>query len=246
MRPHASPVVAARLPVPAPIAPSPNRPRDILPAERSALLCRMLNITVALVLLLLTLPVSVLVAVLIKLTSRGPIFYTQTRVGMDRRWNRAHALYERRRDDLGGEQFTIYKFRSMRVDSEADGKARWAVQGDPRVTPIGRFIRATRIDELPQMWNVLRGDMNVVGPRPERPSIFVRLREQIDQYDVRQRVRPGITGWAQVNRSYDTDLDGVREKLRLDLQYLERQSFLTDLVIMARTIPVVLFRTGGW
>jgi lipopolysaccharide/colanic/teichoic acid biosynthesis glycosyltransferase len=209
-------------------------------------LCRALNVTVAVVLLLITLPVSMLVALLIKLTSPGPVFYTQTRVGIDRRWNRSRALFERRAEDLGGEQFTIFKFRSMRVDAEVDGQAQWAVQGDPRVTPLGRFIRATRVDELPQLWNVIRGDMNVVGPRPERPSIFVRLREQIDRYPVRQRVRPGITGWAQINRSYDTDVDGVKEKLRLDLDYLERQSFLTDLTIMLRTVPVVLFRVGGW
>jgi lipopolysaccharide/colanic/teichoic acid biosynthesis glycosyltransferase len=214
--------------------------------ERSLLACRVLNVSVAVALLVLTLPISVLVAALIKLTSRGPVLYTQTRVGLDRRWYRSSAVHERRREDLGGEQFTIYKFRSMRLDAEVNGQAQWAVQDDPRVTPIGRFIRATRIDELPQLWNVIRGDMNVVGPRPERPSIFVRLREQIDQYPVRQRVRPGITGWAQVNRSYDTDVEGVKEKLRLDLEYLERQSFLTDLRIMARTVPVVLFKIGGW
>ncbi len=219
---------------------------EVAVRDRSQLACRVLNATVALVLLVLTLPVSLVVALLIKLTSPGPAVYTQTRVGIDRRWNRAQALRERRREDLGGEQFTIYKFRSMRLDAEADGQAQWATQGDPRVTPIGRFIRATRIDELPQLWNVLRGDMNIVGPRPERPSIFVRLREQIDQYPVRQRVRPGITGWAQINRSYDTDVEGVKEKLRLDIEYLERQSFLTDLAIMLRTVPVVLFRIGGW
>ena len=226
--------------------PAPESTPEIAPRDRSQLACRLLNVTAALVLLIITLPVSLLVALLIKLTSPGPVLYTQTRVGLDRRWNSAKAMHERRREDLGGEQFTIYQVRSMRIDAEADGTAQWAVQGDTRVTPIGRFIRATRIDELPQLVNVLRGEMNVVGPRPERPSIFVRLREQIDSYPVRQRVRPGITGWAQINRSYDTDVEGVKEKLRLDIEYLERQSFFTDLGIMLKTVPVVLFRVGGW
>jgi lipopolysaccharide/colanic/teichoic acid biosynthesis glycosyltransferase len=222
------------------------RDTDVIPRSRSVLACRVLNVTVALFLLGITLPVWLVVSALIRLTSPGPVFYTQTRVGLHRRWNMTHALHERRREDLGGAQFTIFKFRTMRVDAEADGRAQWAVEGDPRVTPIGRVLRATRIDELPQLLNVLRGDMNVVGPRPERPSIFVRLREEIVDYQARQRVRPGITGWAQVNRSYDTDVEGVRAKVALDLEYLRRQSVWTDLGIMLRTVPVVLFRVGGW
>jgi lipopolysaccharide/colanic/teichoic acid biosynthesis glycosyltransferase len=216
------------------------------PRPRSELLCRLLNVTVALTLIVLSLPVTLITALLIKLSSPGPVFYSQTRVGLDRRWNRTRALYERRREDLGGEQFTIWKFRSMRVDAETKGGAVWATKDDDRVTRIGKFIRATRIDEIPQLYNVLRGDMNVVGPRPERPSIFVRLREDIQLFPVRQRVKPGITGWAQINRSYDTDVEGVREKLRLDIEYLRAQSLLTDLRIMFGTIPVVLFRKGGW
>jgi lipopolysaccharide/colanic/teichoic acid biosynthesis glycosyltransferase len=216
------------------------------PRSRSELACRMLNVAVALVLIVLTLPLTVVTALLIKLTSPGPVFYSQTRVGLDRRWNRTRALYERRREDLGGEQFTILKFRSMRVDAEVAGQAVWATKDDDRVTTVGRFIRATRIDELPQLLNVLRGDMNVVGPRPERPSIFVRLREDIRLFPVRQRVKPGITGWAQINRSYDTDVAGVREKLKLDIEYLRNQSLLTDVRILLRTVPVVVFRRGGW
>jgi lipopolysaccharide/colanic/teichoic acid biosynthesis glycosyltransferase len=219
---------------------------DFAPNPRSEMACRAVNVAAALLLLLVTLPVTLVVALLIKLTSPGPVFYKQTRVGLDRRWNRTRAIYERRRENLGGEQFTIFKFRSMRVDAEADGQAVWATQGDPRVTAIGKFIRATRIDEIPQLLNVLRGEMNVVGPRPERPSIFVRLREEIPAFPVRQRVRPGITGWAQINRSYDTDVEGVKEKLRLDLEYLRAQSVWTDLRIMLRTVPVMLFRVGGW
>jgi lipopolysaccharide/colanic/teichoic acid biosynthesis glycosyltransferase len=238
---------AVSTPAPAPDTGTGEEPSAAFnPRPRNEAACRALNVTVALVLIALTLPVTLLTALVIKLTSRGPVFYTQTRVGLDRRWNRTRAMYERRREDLGGEQFTIYKFRSMRVDAEVGGQAVWATKDDDRVTPVGRFIRATRIDELPQLINVLRGEMNVVGPRPERPSIFVRLREEIALLPVRQRVKPGITGWAQINRSYDTDIDGVREKLRLDIEYLQRQSLLTDLKIMARTVPVMLFRVGGW
>jgi lipopolysaccharide/colanic/teichoic acid biosynthesis glycosyltransferase len=234
-------------PAPVPEAGTGDEDTSVLtPRARSEVASRTLNVFVALLLLLVTLPISLVTALLIKLTSRGPVFYTQTRVGIDRRWNRTRALYERRREDLGGEQFTIIKFRSMRVDAEVGDHAVWATKDDDRVTPIGRFIRATRIDELPQLLNVLRGDMNVVGPRPERPSIFVRLREEIAILPIRQRVKPGITGWAQINRSYDTDIEGVREKLRLDVEYLQTQSIVTDLRIMARTVPVVLFRIGGW
>jgi lipopolysaccharide/colanic/teichoic acid biosynthesis glycosyltransferase len=239
--------IAVSTPAPGPESEADQEPgTSFAPRARSESACRILNVFVALVLLLITLPITLLTALLIKVTSRGPVFYTQTRVGIDRRWNRTRALYERRREDLGGEQFTIIKFRSMRVDAEVSGNAVWATKDDDRVTPIGRFIRATRIDELPQLLNVLRGDMNVVGPRPERPSIFVRLREEIALLPVRQRVKPGITGWAQINRSYDTDVDGVREKLRLDVEYLQTQSLVTDLRIMARTVPVMLFRIGGW
>ena len=191
-------------------------------------------------------PVMLLAAMLVKLTSRGPVLYTQIRVGIDRRWNRTWALNERRREDLGGSQFTILKFRSMRVDAEINGQAVWATQDDDRVTGIGQFMRRSRIDELPQLINVLRGDMNIVGPRPERPSIFVRLREQIDEYPVRQRVKPGITGLAQVSNPYDRDIDDVRRKVNFDIQYMRRQSLWTDLCIMARTVPVMIFRVGGW
>jgi lipopolysaccharide/colanic/teichoic acid biosynthesis glycosyltransferase len=236
---------AVSTPAPAPDTDGEER-SAFAPRSRSELACRVLNVAVALVLLVLTLPITLLTALLIKLTSPGPVFYTQTRVGLDRRWNRTRALYERRREDLGGEQFTIFKFRSMRVDAEQGGKAVWATKDDHRVTAVGRFIRATRIDELPQLLNVLRGEMNVVGPRPERPSIFVRLREDIALFPVRQRVKPGITGWAQINRSYDTDVEGVREKLKLDIEYLQRQSLLTDVGILLRTVPVVVFRKGGW
>ena len=222
---------------------------DVTPRPRSEHLCRAMNIMIAAVALLLLLPILVLVALAVKLTSPGPIFYLQTRVGMDRR-SRRHgstaALYDRRSQDLGGQVFTIYKFRSMRADAERGSGAVWAVRKDPRVTPIGRFIRTTRLDELPQFINVLKGDMNIVGPRPERPSIFLRLRADIHEYPLRQRAKPGITGWAQINHSYDACVDDVRTKVRYDLEYLRRQGMAEDLKIMARTVPVMLFKRGGW
>lgn len=242
-----SQAAAISTPAPAPDSDFRHSPQEsFAPRQRSEVVCRVLNVIVALILLIVSFPITIAAAVFVKLSSPGPIFYSQTRVGIDRRWNRTRALYERRREDLGGSQFTIYKFRSMRVDAEVGGQAVWATKDDDRVTAVGKFMRGTRIDEIPQLFNVLKGDMNVVGPRPERPSIFVRLREDIELFPVRQRVKPGITGWAQINRSYDTDIDGVREKLRLDIEYLQQQSFVTDLKIMLGTIPVVLFRRGGW
>ena len=186
-----------------------------------------------------------LVAIAVKLTSPGPVFYTQTRVGADRRWNRTTALHERRVEDLGGQPFTILKFRSMRTDAEANGQAVWASKQDARVTPVGRFIRKTRLDEIPQLINVLRGEMNVVGPRPERPSIVVRLRSDIPEYPQRHRVKPGITGWAQINHSYDSCLEDVKTKVRYDLEYIAGQSLWFDMKIMLLTLPVMLFRRGA-
>lgn len=218
---------------------------DFEPRERSETINRVFNFAVALAMFVLAAPIMALAAMLIRLTSRGPVLYTQVRVGIDRRWNRTWALHERRREDLGGIPFTIYKFRSMRVDAEVNGEAVWAKQNDDRVTSIGRMLRKTRVDELPQLFNVLRGDMNIVGPRPERPSIFVRLREQIDEYPVRQRVKPGITGLAQVSNPYDETLDDVRRKVQFDIQYMRRQSLMVDLSIMVKTVPVMLFRIGS-
>lgn len=218
---------------------------DFEPRERSEHLSRLVNFVLAIGMMVLVAPLMLLTALIIRLSSRGPVLYTQTRVGVDRRWARTRALQERRREDLGGVPFTIYKFRSMRVDAEINGQAVWAKKDDSRVTSIGRFIRKTRIDELPQLFNVLRGDMNVVGPRPERPSIFVRLREQIAEYPVRQRVKPGITGLAQVSNPYDENLDDVRRKVAFDIQYMKSQSLGEDVRIMLLTIPVMLFRIGS-
>jgi lipopolysaccharide/colanic/teichoic acid biosynthesis glycosyltransferase len=224
----------------------PNSDEDFEPRSRSELACTAFNVTMATLMLIVASPVMLLTALLIRLTSRGPVVYTQVRVGLDRRWARTHSINERRREDLGGVPFVIYKFRSMRVDAEKDGQAVWATQGDDRTTAIGKIIRKSRIDELPQLFNVLRGDMNIVGPRPERPSIFVRLREQVDNYPVRQRVKPGITGLAQISNPYDASLDDVRRKVHFDIEYMRKQSLWQDFVIMAKTIPVMLFRIGGW
>lgn len=211
---------------------------------RAELPIRVLNVTVASVALLAAAPLMAIVALAIRVTSRGPAIYSQTRVGVDRRW-RDNRVDGRRVHDHGGKPFEMYKFRSMRVDAEADGRAVWAQKEDPRVTLIGGFLRKTRLDELPQLVNVIKGDMNIVGPRPERPSIFAELRDSIPEYAVRQRVRPGITGWAQINQAYDTCLDDVRSKVRYDIEYLQRRSVALDLRIMSRTIPVMLLRRGA-
>jgi lipopolysaccharide/colanic/teichoic acid biosynthesis glycosyltransferase len=219
--------------------------RQVLPAARSEAVNRSVNVFIAAVALLLLAPLCVLVALAVKLTSRGPVFYTQTRVGLDRRAGRDEIDDDRRVEDLGGQPFTILKFRSMRVDAEAGGQAVWATKHDPRITPVGRLIRKTRLDEIPQLINVLRGEMNVVGPRPERPSIVVRLREHIPEYPQRHRVKPGITGWAQINHTYDSCLEDVRTKVRYDLEYIQTQSLAVDLRIMLRTVPTMLFRRGA-
>jgi len=225
---------------------STSRNDDFEPRDRNEIVSRLFNLLVAIVMLVLVAPIMVITALLVWLTSRGPILYTQTRVGIDRRWNRTRALNERRREDLGGIPFTIYKFRSMKVDAEVNGQAVWAAKNDDRVTSIGTLMRKTRLDELPQLFNVIRGDMNIVGPRPERPSIFVRLREQIEEYPCRQRVKPGITGLAQVSNPYDSCLDDVRRKVHYDLIYMRTQSLSEDIRIMLKTIPVMFFRIGGW
>ena len=207
---------------------------------------RTLNFILALLGIIALLPVFVLVAVLVKLTSRGPVFYLQERVGLDRRTPGPGSHNHRRSQDLGGAPFTIYKFRTMQVDAERHSGAVWAAQQDPRVTPVGRVLRQYRLDELPQLFNVLRGEMNIVGPRPERPTIFAELRDHIAEYPLRQRAKPGITGLAQINHHYDRSLDDVRTKVSYDLEYIRRQSLREDLRIMLKTIPVILLRRGGW
>jgi lipopolysaccharide/colanic/teichoic acid biosynthesis glycosyltransferase len=180
----------------------------------------------SLLLLALTLPLLLLMACLIKLDSRGPVLYRQVRVG------------------LHGRVFNLLKLRTMRIDAEADGP-RWATERDPRVTRFGALIRAWRIDELPQLINVLRGEMSLVGPRPERPYFVRQLVRIIPQYDERTLVLPGLTGWAQVNYPYGASVEDARAKLTYDLYYLRNQTPLLDLYILAATVRVVLLRIGA-
>jgi lipopolysaccharide/colanic/teichoic acid biosynthesis glycosyltransferase len=219
---------------------------DTVAAAEDVAARRAMNIILAVVAVFMALPLLLLIAVAIKLTSRGPVLYTQERVGLDRRALGAEAGNRRRTRDLGGRPFTIYKFRTMWVDAERRTGAVWATQNDPRITPVGRFLRQYRLDELPQLLNVMRGEMNIVGPRPERPTIFAELREHIAEYPLRQRAKPGITGLAQIHHHYDRSLDDVRTKVRYDLEYIRRQGLWEDLRIMLQTIPVILFRRGGW
>jgi lipopolysaccharide/colanic/teichoic acid biosynthesis glycosyltransferase len=205
---------------------------------------RALNVAVAIVGLVVAAPVMALVALLIKLTSPGPVFFVQTRVGLDRRRPLKGPGDDRRQLDLGGKPFRIYKFRTMRVQAKVVQV--WASPDDPRITPLGRVLRKYRLDELPQLFNVLLGDMNMVGPRPEQPGIVTDLQQRITSYSLRHKVRPGITGWAQINHHYDRSIEDVRRKVSLDLEYIGRRSFTEDLKIMLRTVPAVVLRKGGW
>ena len=213
---------------------------------------RAVNLVASFGLIIVTAPIMLVIAILVKATSRGPVLYTQPRVGLDRRagprdrrrGSPSNRYMQRRMVDHGGRVFRIFKFRTMTVDQPAAVET-WASPDDPRITPVGRVLRRYRLDELPQLFNVFLGDMNLVGPRPEQPRIFAELRDKIDHYPVRQRVLPGITGWAQVNSSYDQSLDDVRKKINLDLEYLDRRSAMEDIRIMVRTVPVVLLKRGS-
>lgn len=210
---------------------------------------RALNVVVAATSIILAFPLFLLIAVAVKLSSKGPIFYMQERVGLDRRRgprerrSRGRGGADRRNGNVGGKVFRMVKFRTMYVDSDSAPQV-WAQKNDPRVTPVGRVLRAFRFDELPQLWNVLLGHMNIVGPRPEQPEIFRELREEISDYSRRQHVLPGITGWAQVNNGYDQTFKDVERKLGYDLEYLERRSAAEDFKIMAKTVPVMFGRKG--
>ncbi len=190
------------------------------------LLRRLLSLAVAFAALVICLPFLPLIALAVRLSSPGPIFFSQTRVGQR------------------GRLFTAYKFRTMRQDAEAQG-AVWAAKNDPRVTPIGRFMRKTRLDEIPQLWNVLRGDMAFVGPRPERPEFVRWLSQEIPYYDLRHMIRPGITGWAQVRYRYGASLEETKQKLEYDLYYVKHQSIGLDLLIMFETIKTILLQRGA-
>lgn len=265
---------------------SPDPRSPIRPADHREPIRRAANVLIALVGLVVVAPLFVLIAFLVKLTSRGSFMYSQERVGVDRRnggpgasaadrsskratagslitpfsTNGPHIssvdgngsgsrgadplptveAEDQRDDDRGGRIFSIYKFRTMYVDSGEEQV--WARQDDGRVTPVGRVLRALHLDELPQLVNVLLGDMNVVGPRPEQPDIFRSLARDVPGYRLRQRVRPGITGLAQMNHRSDQTLEDVRTKVGFDLQYLQRRSAVEDLRIIVKTVPAVLSR----
>jgi lipopolysaccharide/colanic/teichoic acid biosynthesis glycosyltransferase len=300
-------------------------PLDRRSRPRNGRSVRALNVVIACIALVLLSPVMLIIALAVRLTSKGPVIYKQVRVGRDRRRydilspaerrmmssrrdraprairgttpangmtarararqthaeRRAYetAVAEERRRDLDrrnvlgadstliagearrrkivnavhdrrtwntcGETFTMFKFRTMCVDAEAGTGAVWAQKHDPRVTPIGGFLRKCRLDELPQLYNVLRGDMNIVGPRPERPTIIPNLVESIAYYPIRQRTRPGITGLAQIRHSYDTSIDDVKAKVKYDLEYLRHRSVMKDLRIMVQTPLVMFFKRSG-
>lgn len=188
---------------------------------------RVFDVAVSIGLTIVTLPLMAVTALLIKLDSPGPIFYRQVRTG------------------LHGVPFTLFKFRSMTVNAEVAGKPQWAQKSDPRVTRVGGFIRASRIDELPQLINILRGEMSMIGPRPERPMFVEELAKAIPFYNSRACVKPGLTGWAQVNYPYGASVEDAREKLAYDLFYVKNRGILLDFLILLSTVRVILFREGA-
>lgn len=217
---------------------------------------RALDVAVSAGALVALAPLFVILAVLIKATSPGPVLYRQTRVGQERRGSAQRrrraamtrhglrAAQDRRVRAAHGRPFAIVKFRTMAEDAEAAGPC-WSRPGDPRVTHVGRWLRLTRLDETPQFWNVVRGDMSLLGPRPERPFFVDQFAACIPRYRQRLRVRPCLTGRAQVSLAYDADLDDVRRKLSQDLDWIERRSLRGDLSILARTVAVVLTGRGA-
>lgn len=213
---------------------------------REDLLFRVVHFLLASGTLVLLSPLLLIVSVLIKLDSPGPVIFRQTRIGRDRRGDpKGNRPDGHREMNLGGRPFTIYKFRTMRVDAEEASGPVWAKKDDLRVTRLGRWLRATRVDEIPQLWNVVRGDMSIVGPRPERPAFVSTLNGTLEAYPLRHRVLPGITGWAQVNQGSDESLGDVAAKLRYDLDYVRRRSLFLDFEIMVRTLPIMLSTVLG-
>jgi sugar transferase (PEP-CTERM system associated) len=195
-------------------------------AKLSALTRTAVHRAIAFIGVVLSLPVVILTIILIKLDSKGPIFYKQERVGRN------------------GRTFVLTKFRSMRVDAEQDGPV-WATKGDDRATRVGRILRTSRIDEIPQFWNILKGEMNFVGPRPERPHFVAQLAQEIPFYEQRHLIAPGLTGWAQIKYPYGASTEDARQKLQYDLFYIKNQSLILDAIIMFETIKIILFGRGA-
>ena len=200
---------------------------ELGPRRQNLLYQRVTNVAVAAAVIVLSSPIILLTAIAVRLSSPGPMLYRQTRVGLD------------------GALFTVYKFRSMRADAESGTGAVWAQKDDPRVTRVGRFIRAVRFDELPQLFNVLRGEMSIVGPRPERPEFVKALSEQIPYYRQRHCVRPGITGWAQINYKYGDTFEDTATKLEYDLYYIKNMSLALDSYIIFHTLKAMLLSRGA-
>lgn len=195
--------------------------------NRNLIIRRVVSLVLSLLTLLVCVPIIPLIALAVRISSPGPILFRQSRVG------------------LGGNVFTVYKFRTMRQDAESSTGAVWATKNDPRVTALGKFMRTTRLDEIPQLWNVLKGDMGFIGPRPERPEFTAWLSDHIPYYDLRHIIRPGLTGWAQVRYQYGSTLEESKEKLEYDLYYIKHMSISLDLLIAFETIKTVLCRRGS-
>jgi sugar transferase (PEP-CTERM system associated) len=200
---------------------------ELGPRRQTLLYQSLSNILVAGIGVIVAAPLMAIVALAVRLSSRGPVLYRQVRVGLD------------------GISFTLYKFRSMRADAEAETGAVWASKDDPRITPVGRIIRKLRLDELPQLINVLKGEMSIVGPRPERPEFVKTLSSQIPYYRQRHCVRPGITGWAQINYRYSDNLEDTIEKLEYDLFYIKNMSLGLDTYIIVHTLKTMLLSRGA-
>lgn len=199
----------------------PGRKAKLVSLSRAAV-----HRTAALLGALLSLPIVLVTAILIKIDSRGPVFYKQERVGKN------------------GKTFTLIKFRSMRVDAEQDGPV-WASKGDDRTTRVGRVMRKIRVDEIPQFWNILRGEMSFVGPRPERPHFVAQLAREIPYYEQRHLIAPGLTGWAQIKYPYGASIEDARQKLQYDLFYIKNYSLVFDAIILFETIKIILFGRGA-
>ncbi len=216
---------------------------------------RGLDVAFAMIGLTVFSPVILVAAILIKVTSPGPVFYRQERIGINRRRSeRRHSgdggESDRRRRDRRvlvnfGRPFTIYKFRTMVVDAERGTPPLWAKERDPRITPLGRILRKTRIDELPQFINVIKGDMSIVGPRPERAYFIGRIEKELPEFHLRLHTKPGITGLAQIEVGYTNTEDGLRQKLHFDLEYIRNLTLWTDVKILFRTVRVVLTGKGA-
>lgn len=206
--------------------------------------------------LILLMPLFLIIAVLIKLDSRGPVFYAQERVGLNRRKRDRRAAEcmageerrgrDRRRKNCYGKPFKVYKFRTMIDNAEKKCGPAWAIKNDPRITRVGAFLRKTRLDELPQLINVFKGEMSLIGPRPERPVFIEDLSKKVENYTLRLQVKPGITGLAQVENGYDSSIDSVKDKVAYDLRYINRWSLWQDIKILMKTVIVVITGKGAF